>query len=76
MTHQIQVIKPVAIAGAESSIEGVVMINRWGARVFGAFLICIHIVVMIVLIMLVIAYLARRELARKQRALIHNPTDQ
>jgi hypothetical protein len=59
----------------ERSIEGVVMINRWGARVFGAFLICVHLVVITVLIMLVIAYLAR-ELARKQRALIRNPPGQ
>jgi hypothetical protein len=51
------------------------MINRWVARLFGAFLICIHIVVIIALIMLVIAYLAR-ELARKQRALIRNPAGQ
>ena len=48
------------------------MINRWVARVFGTFLTCFHIVVIIALIMLVIAYQAR-ELARKQRALIRNP---
>ena len=37
------------------------MINRWVARVFGAFLTCLHIVVIIALIMLVIAYLVHQQ---------------
>jgi hypothetical protein len=45
----------------QGSVEGVVMINRWVARVYGTFLTFMHIVVIIALIMLVIAYLVHQQ---------------